>query len=117
MSVPAGAFAARHADSHGHRPQRQLNLRKHARAPGGLLSGSYANGTSSLVIVKLVASHAKLTGQTGTVLAIFAATALQAYIAAAARRDVLLLRVRAEHHHIRIPGRSSRDQVSAVVAA
>jgi hypothetical protein len=34
MSVPAGAFAARHADSHGHRPQRQLDLRKHARAPG-----------------------------------------------------------------------------------
>jgi len=26
MSVPAGAFAARHADSHGHRPQSRLDL-------------------------------------------------------------------------------------------
>src|ERR1035441_7550981 len=33
MSVPAGAFAARHADSHGHRPQKHLDLRKHARTP------------------------------------------------------------------------------------
>jgi hypothetical protein len=33
MSVPVGAFAARHADSHGHRPQKQLDLRKHARTP------------------------------------------------------------------------------------
>jgi PHS family inorganic phosphate transporter-like MFS transporter len=33
MSVPAGAFAARHADSPGHRPQKHLDLRKHARTP------------------------------------------------------------------------------------
>src|SRR6266702_497107 len=31
MSVPAGAFAARHADSHGHRPWKHLDLREHAR--------------------------------------------------------------------------------------
>src|SRR6266699_4109539 len=33
MSVPEGAFAARHADSHGHRPWKHLDLRKHARMP------------------------------------------------------------------------------------
>lgn len=31
MSVAAGLFAARHTDSHGHCPQKQLDLRKHVR--------------------------------------------------------------------------------------
>ena len=61
---------------------------------------SYGNTISSPVIVKLVAPHASLTGQTGAVLAIFAVAALRAYVLAAAWRDVLLLRVRAEHHRV-----------------
>src|SRR6266566_468406 len=202
MSVPAGAFAARHADSRGHRPWKHLDLRKHARTPALRLGqrriteaealpcrgrndstaaslqaplragtydlpgpsqnawpnsfrASYGNIVSSPVIVKLVAPHATLTGQTGAVLAIFAVAALHAYILAATtiegiarkllqadgftakaptlagaqgdhraaavpaavRRDVLHLRVRAEHHHVRIPRRSSCIQLSALVAA
>src|SRR6266571_3078257 len=131
MSVPAGAFAARHADSHGHGPWKHLDLRKHARTPALRLGqrriteaealpcrgrndstaaslqaplragtydlpgpsqnawpnsfrASYGNIASSPVIVKLVAPHATLTGQTGAVLAIFAGAALHAYILAAA---------------------------------
>lgn len=33
MSVPAGAFAARYADSRGRRPWKHLDLRQHARTP------------------------------------------------------------------------------------
>ena len=45
---------------------------------------SYGNTVSSPVIVKLVAPHATLTGQTGAVPGIFAVAALHAYILAAA---------------------------------
>jgi hypothetical protein len=130
-SVPPGAFAARHADGHGHRPWKHLDLRKRASAPalrlvqrriievGALpcrgrndsaavslqaplragtydlpgpsqnawpnsFQASFGNTVSSPVIVKLVAPPASLTGQTGTVLAIFAVAALQAYVLAAA---------------------------------
>src|ERR1017187_4657739 len=44
---------------------------------------SYGNTVSSPVIVRLLAPHATLTGQTGAVLAIFAVAALQAYVLAA----------------------------------
>ena len=96
MYVTAGNFAAWQTDSHGHRPQKHLDLRK---------------------IVKLVAQHASLTGQTGAVLAIFAVAAVQAYVWAAACRDVLLLRVRAENHRVPVPRRSSCVPISALVAA
>ncbi len=33
MYVPAGIFGARRTDSHGHRPQEHLDLRKHAKRP------------------------------------------------------------------------------------
>ena len=36
MSVPAGAFVARLADSHGHRPQKHLDLRKRSRTTARL---------------------------------------------------------------------------------
>ena len=48
------------------------------RTPGRTPKASYGNTVSSPVIVKLVAPHATLTGQTGAVLAIFAVAALQA---------------------------------------
>jgi hypothetical protein len=35
MSAPAGIFTARPADSHGHRPQKHLDLRKHAKRVAG----------------------------------------------------------------------------------
>src|ERR1017187_10392348 len=44
---------------------------------------SYGNPVSSPVIVRLLAPHATLTGQTGAVLAIFAVAALQAHVLAA----------------------------------